>query len=562
MTGKTERDMTLLLLLMMFHLAQPGKQAGTLQSSTNSEKNNESPHPAPACGVDHPPSTIHLFCCRRKFSDFFNTNECSQEVTSTTTHGDNNRNEKEAIDNIIQTTNQSKDYYFKDLAISVVKINSILTDHLLTVTAPKVSDKTRTVQTWIPVEPFLNVSGAEQKFGIITYNSSQQFNQRNASIMSEVIRIEVVGRDIVNLTNPLKIRFPVNSYKNDRNKSYVYSCQYYDEQGDSTWKTDGCNTTQINETVVECSCDHMTPFAVLLVEVNDIDVQQWEILSYISYVGCSLSAVFSASSILSFIFNRNARAEVSSSIHVSLSGALFLLNLSFMFSEWGATLTVKEVCVFIAVTIHYSLLCSFTWMAIEALHLYLLLARVFNIYIKYYMFKLSLIGWGVPAVLVGSLLSVQQHTRPFYGTKNVNLLNSNATNPVCWITEPLILYGVNLSYFTIIFVFNTVVLITVSRQIFKLKKLDNKHKKIPVKDFSTVLGLMCLMGTSWGLVFFGSGYTSYPILYIFCISNTMQGFSIFLWLCRTARPEKQKAAHTKSASTLDTFTIEKQKESR
>ncbi len=94
------------------------------------------------------------------------------------------------------------------------------------------------------------------------------------------------------------------------------------------------------------------------------------------------------------VFHRNARAEVSSSIHVSLSGALFLLNMSFMLSEWAATLALKKVCVFIAVTIHYSLLCSFTWMAIEALHLYLLLARVFNIYIKYYMVKLSLIGWG------------------------------------------------------------------------------------------------------------------------------------------------------------------------
>ncbi|XP_016126937.1 adhesion G-protein coupled receptor G2-like [Sinocyclocheilus grahami] len=423
-----------------------------------------------------------------------------------------------------------------------------------------VYDKTRTVQIWIPVEPFLNVHGAEQKFGIVTYNSSQQFNVKNASIMSEVIRIEVVGRDIVNLTNPLKIRFPVNSYKNDSNKSYIYSCQYYDEQG-NTWKADGCNTTQINDTVVECSCDHMTPFAVLLVEVNNIDRQQWEILSYISYVGCSLSVVFSASSILSFIFNRNARAEVSSSIHVSLSGALFLLNISFMFSEWAAAWTVEEVCMFIAVTIHYSLLCSFTWMAIEALHLYLLLARVFNIYIKYYMFKLSLIGWGVPAVLVGSLLSVQQLTRPFYGARNVTLSNSKATNPVCWITEPLILYGVNLSYFTLVFVFNTIILITVSRQIFKLKKVNNKHKKIPVKDASTVLGLMCLLGTSWGLVFLSSGYTSYTILYIFCISNTMQGFSIFLWMCRTARPEKH-TAHTKSLSTVDTFTIEKQKESK
>ncbi|KAI2644057.1 Adhesion G-protein coupled receptor G6 [Labeo rohita] len=293
--------------------------------------------------------------------------------------------------------------------------------------------------------------------------------------------------------------------------------------GNNTWKTDGCNTTQISDGVVECSCDHMTPFAVLLVEVNNIDGQQWEILSYISYVGCSLSAVFSAFSVLTFIFNRNARAEVSSSIHVSLSSALFLLNMSFMFSEWAATWTVKEVCVFTAVTIHYSLLCSFTWMAVEALHLYLLLGRVFNIYIKHYMVKLSLIGWGVPAVLVGCLLSIQQLTRPFYGYKNVTLSNSNATNLVCWITEPLILYGVNLCYFTIVFLFNTIVLITVSRQIFKLKKVDNKHKKIPVKDASTVLGFMCLLGTSWGLVFLGSGYTSYPILYVFCISNTMQG---------------------------------------
>ncbi|XP_058638638.1 adhesion G-protein coupled receptor G2 isoform X1 [Onychostoma macrolepis] len=480
-------------------------------------------------------------------------------LQSETTLKTYNRAEKEVIHSIMEMTNHSNfEYNFGCMALTVVEMK--LTNGFVPITAPKVSSKTRTVQTLIPVEPFQNVSAAEQKVGIVIYNSNQQFNPRNASIMSEVIRVEVIGRDIVNLTNPLKIFFPVNNYTNHSTKSYIYSCQYYDEKGNNTWKTNGCNTTQINDTVVECSCDHMTAFAVLLVDVNNIDGQQWEILSYISYVGCSLSAVFSASSILSFIFNRNARAEVSSSIHVSLSGALLLLNMSFMLNEWAATWTVEEVCVFIAVTIHYSLLCSFTWMAIEALHLYLLLAKVFNIYIKYYMVKLSLIGWGVPAVLVGSLMSVQQLTHPFYGAKYVTLWNSNATNPVCWITEPLVLYGVNLSYFTIVFLFNTTVLITVSRQIFKLKKVDNKHKKIPVKDASTVLGLMCLLGTSWGLVFLGSGYTSYPILYIFCISNTMQGFSIFLWMCQTARPEQQKAAHTKSLSTVDTFTIEKHKE--
>lgn len=37
---------------------------------------------------------------------------------------------------------------------------------------------------------------------------------KNVSIMSDVIRIEVFGRDIVNLTNPLIIHFPVNNYTN------------------------------------------------------------------------------------------------------------------------------------------------------------------------------------------------------------------------------------------------------------------------------------------------------------------------------------------------------------
>ncbi|XP_026071635.1 adhesion G-protein coupled receptor G6-like [Carassius auratus] len=397
----------------------------------------------------------------------------------------------------------------------------------------------------IPLEPFKNEN---QTIGVVTYDSDQHFKLKvvNKTFFSKVIRIEVPGRDISNLNNPLKMRFKLN--KPDDN----VSCQFYIEKGsvtDGFWSTAGCLTNKTSDDVVECSCDHMTPFAVLLADVKNIDGPHWEILSYISYVGCGLSAFFSACTVLSFIFSSNARAEVSNSIHVSLSAALFLLNLSFMFSEWAATLTVNEVCVFIAVMIHYSLLCSFTWMAIEAMHLYLLLIRVFNIHIRHYMVKLSLIGWGVPAVIAGGLLSASN----IYGMQETALSDTNTRNQFCWIKERAVLYGVNISYFSIIFMFNLGILVTVSRQIFKLRRVGRRHNKMPIwKDTGTVLGLMCLQGTTWGLIFFSSGYINYPILYLFCILNSMQGFYIFVWMCASARKNRAQAPNSKSKSTQDT----------
>ncbi|XP_016102993.1 G-protein coupled receptor 126-like [Sinocyclocheilus grahami] len=462
------------------------------------------------------------------------------------------RVERKAIHNIINMniSEQSKNYYHEDLSMIVVKMNLNTTDDFVPIVAPSVLHLDKVADIQIPVEPFK--IGSQTKIGIVTYDSDQHFKLkvRNKNFTSKVIRIEVPGCDIKNLNNPLKIKFKLNY--TETTSDYNLSCQFYDENGNGSWITDGCLTNNTSD-VVECSCDHMTPFAVLLVStepfIQAITKRHWEILSYISYVGCGLSAFFSASTVLSFIFSSNARAEVSNSIHVSLSGALFLLNLSFMLIEWAATLTVKEVCVFIAVTLHYSLLCSFTWMAIEALHLYLLLIRVFNIYIRHYMVKLSLIGWGVPAVIVGGLLSANN----IYGIKEMALSDTNTTNQICWIRDPHVLYGVNIFYFSIIFLFNLGILVTVSRQIFKLRHVGNRHGKMPVwKDAGTVLGLMCLQGTTWGLIFFSSGYINYPILYLFCILNSMQGFYIFVWMCASTRKNRAQTPHSKSKSTLDT----------
>ncbi len=111
-----------------------------------------------------------------------------------------------------------------------------------------------------------------------------------------------------------------------------------------------------------------------------------------------------------------------------------------------------------------------------------------------------------------------------YEVQAVHNVSLSLAQYSCWIRDTRVLYGVNICYFTIIFLFNLAILITVCRQIFKLRHVGNRHDKMPVwKDAGTVLGLMCLVGITWGLAFFSSGYTSYTILYLFCILNTLQG---------------------------------------
>lgn len=112
----------------------------------------------------------------------------------------------------------------------------------------------------------------------------------------------------------------------------------------------------------------------------------------------------------------NHKLDYSLSIHVSLSGALFLLNSSFLLTEWGATLDLEGVCVFVAAFMHYSLLCSFTWMAIEGLHLYLMLIKVFNTYYKHYLLKLSLAGWGEYCKIFNGIYYMRKEERVYEQT--------------------------------------------------------------------------------------------------------------------------------------------------
>lgn len=91
---------------------------------------------------------------------------------------------------------------------------------------------------------------------------------------------------------------------------------------------------------------------------------------------------------------RKLRRDYPSQILLNLSLALLGLNLVFLVNSWLSSWGVWGLCVAVASMLHYSLLASFTWMGLEAVHMYFALVKVFNVYVPSYMLKFCIVGWG------------------------------------------------------------------------------------------------------------------------------------------------------------------------
>lgn len=91
---------------------------------------------------------------------------------------------------------------------------------------------------------------------------------------------------------------------------------------------------------------------------------------------------------------RKLRRDYPSKILMNLSTALLFLNLIFLLDGWIASFDIDGLCIAVAVLLHFFLLATFTWMGLEAVHMYIALVKVFNTYIRRYILKFCIIGWG------------------------------------------------------------------------------------------------------------------------------------------------------------------------
>ncbi|KAM6986624.1 adhesion G-protein coupled receptor G2-like [Aplochiton taeniatus] len=197
--------------------------------------------------------------------------------------------------------------------------------------------------------------------------------------------------------------------------NFVASCVFWDfnlNDGSGGWSTDGCSVlnSTVNETV--CGCNHLTSFGILLdiSRQNMLSPLQSVILTYITYIGCGISAIFLSVTLLTYLAFGKLRKDIPSKILIQLCIALLFLNMVFLVDAWLALYPDQlGLCISTAWFLHYFLLASFTWMGLESVHMYLALVKVFNTYISRYMLKFSLVGWGVPLIVVIVVIAVDKN---------------------------------------------------------------------------------------------------------------------------------------------------------
>ncbi|XP_039503958.1 adhesion G-protein coupled receptor G5 [Pimephales promelas] len=405
--------------------------------------------------------------------------------------------------------------YSAETGIRVIDDFSVLKDYPNALTIPEEATKQA-----------FNKSAGYAFLGVFRFPNMSKDENNSTVLGNQVFAIEM-GTRISNLTENISLAF-----SNKENMIGTPACNSWDGSGNKpNWTTEGC-TTVPNGKDITCNCNHLTFFAVLMVHPVPIPEADLVALTYITYIGCGLSMFFLGVGFFIHFLLRKAKATNSAHVLMNLFLALFLLNLAFLSNEYIARAKSPGACRVIAGFMHFSLLASFSWFAVEALHLCLQMAR-HSIVIKHYILKLSVAGWVPPAFIVSIIFIFGK-----YGEQTIQTDTSNVT--MCWILDSTVHYAVNIGFYCFVFIFTCCTSIVVLRWLSMLK-VRKFNKAAAVKrsgtasfDITTILGLCCLLGLTWSFTFFSFGSLALPSYYIFTILNSFQGFFLFIYYMKTS----------------------------
>lgn len=360
----------------------------------------------------------------------------------------------------------------------------------------------------------------------------QDVGSQRKILVSYVMACSIGNMTIQNLKDPVQIKI-----KHTRTQEvYRPVCAFWDLNKNKSfggWNTSGCvahSDSDAGETI--CLCSHFTHFGVLMDlprSASQIDGRNTKVLTFITYIGCGISAIFSAATLLTYVAFEKLRRDYPSKILMNLSSALLFLNLIFLLDGWITSFDVAGLCTAVAALLHFFLLATFTWMGLEAIHMYIALVKVFNTYIHRYILKFCIIGWGLPALVVSIILASRKQNE-VYGKESYG---KEQDDEFCWIQDAVVFYVSCAGYFGVMFFLNVAMFIVVMVQICGRngKRSNRTLREEVLRNLRSVVSLTFLLGMTWGFAFFAWGPLNIPFMYLFSIFNSLQGLFIFIFHC-------------------------------
>eukprot|EP00063_Salmo_salar_P025132 XP_013999967.1 PREDICTED: G-protein coupled receptor 126-like isoform X14 [Salmo salar] len=361
-----------------------------------------------------------------------------------------------------------------------------------------------------------------------------QDKQDGLYLNSYVVASSVGNYSISNLQDPVEIEIVHLNYQTKPKPTCVF-WDFTMKNGAGGWNSKGCRVNPMsNRNKTICLCDHLTHFGILMDisgSAAQIDEKNTKILTFITYIGCGISAIFSAATLLTYIAFEKLRRDYPSKILMNLSTSLLFLNMVFLLDGWLASFDVEGLCVAVAIFLHFFLLTSFTWMGLESIHMYIALVKVFNTYIRRYILKFCIVGWGLPAVIVAIVVAFDRNS---YGKMQYGKGETGqGSSEFCWIRSQVVFYVTCVGYFSVLFLLNVAMFIVVMIQICGRngKRSNRTLREEVLRNLRSVISLTFLLGMTWGFAFFAWGPVNLAFMYLFSIFNSLQGLFIFIFHC-------------------------------
>ncbi|XP_074067069.1 adhesion G-protein coupled receptor G7 [Macrotis lagotis] len=397
-----------------------------------------------------------------------------------------------------------------------------------------------------------------KKFGFVLYQNNKFFQSKTFTIRSNFSQRIIAGKvsdeanhsmrkDGSDVSVEMIFKPKYNEYQ-----FYLrsYACVFWNITNND-WDTYGCKKKPSNNSkFLGCQCNHTTNFAVLM--SFDKNYQYPESLNIISHVGCGLSITGLALTIIFQIVTRKQRKTSITWVFVSLCTSMLIFNILFLFGIENSNKNIKRdmrseddneipqndierlenhICTVMTALLHYFLLATFTWTGLNAVQLCFLLLRALRPLPRHFTFFLSLIGWGIPAVIVSLTVGI---IYPLKGESEY------IQEDICWLAVPkngnyqespllwsfILPVAIILIANAVIFIFITVKVLWGTNNNLKSTKKNSIMKKI----FS-MLSIAVLFGLTWilGYLMLIDDDTVKSIFgYLFCFFNTTQGLQIFL----------------------------------